>query len=1207
MRKSSGLRKIVSMFMVLALVLSSAVICAVQTVAATASNGNGGTAYAGAGTNTFAADMPLTEIYFVAKPFESDPYSVEITSGKDTLLKLYGKKVQILGSALEHNSLTNGFGTDTKKAIYVSTYKDAAILPDGTVKDVVIQFEVTSVMTAKYATGTASTDNVPLPGATTIHNNHHNDKGVSLSTATSGGTGIDNTFFGISVEQKIIITVDGAGEFVVPFYGYNQNRSSAGSYRALKNVHQNGVGYNASIETLKLEDSSNIFYPANTDSYRTTETITEGGTQKVLFVQRGGTEEMYNSNGGGSAGGDGDGYVSGFATVGQSGFTATSIAPCGQNADSSFANNEYIALGDLIHRIWSGSGEGGKIETGKSGSGTDLPGGSFTGEIPFGFPEPSDPTAGDTLRRYVVPDAKSGVTYTMTPESGYILDRIVVDGYVYEGPNELPATEQTITLASSDGNGTITYSPSGVCTYKFDNANIKDHEIYVTWKKPPTGIDKETYGAKGDAQKGTPTFEKGTEDIPTTGAYTLIDENGDPQTSITIDGEGTYTINSDTGEVTFVPDPNFDGPRGTGVTVQVTDSKGMTATAKYTPNIVDNEETVTKTQKVEYVYEDGSPVLDNSGNPLVKERSKTYTRKGTVDSDTGVVTYPDWTEQSLDEVDSPDITDYTPDKEKVDGGSYTPDNWPDDEVVTYTKNPLPPTGEDDETYGGKGETQTGKPEFTKGSGDIPETGAYTLLDEDGNPVDSITVDGEGTYTIDPDTGEVTFKPEPDFVGDAKGVTVQVTDGNGLTAKATYTPHVVDDEQSSTAKRTITYFYDDGTPVLDENGDPLISVEEKTFTRTGTVDHETGKITWNSWNEENFSEVESPEVQGYTPDKAETPTEEAHPGDDISERVIYLKNHDIQETEEKTITRVIKYRYIDENGEEAFADVNQVMRFSRVKTTDPVTGEVTYGNWIPDKDILEEVKSPTITGCTVDKESIGSLTIDPNAYKDGEEIVEFVIYTKNSESKPEPKPETIWVTYVDTDGTTIYLEKTTVVKASEGETQQEPNAPKNPTKDGYTFKGWTRTVDEAGNITYTAIWEEIKPEPTPTSKPQPEPQPDSDPQPEPKTIWVTYIDSDGSVYKVKTDFAKGNAEPPAPVAPTKNGYIFKGWDRSVDAEGNITYIAKWEEVKPEPKKEPEIATGDKSDMVIWVGSFIFAAIGALAITYNHKRARRVRAR
>ena len=70
----------------------------------------------------------------------------------------------------------------------------------------------------------------------------------------------------------------------------------------------------------------------------------------------------------------------------------------------------------------------------------------------------------------------------------------------------------------------------------------------------------------------------------------------------------------------------------------------------------------------------------------------------------------------------------------------------------------------------------------------------------GQPTDetTVTVAGEGTYTIDPTTGAVTFTPEKDFVGTATGVKVQatatITNADGktstITSDASYTPTVV---------------------------------------------------------------------------------------------------------------------------------------------------------------------------------------------------------------------------------------------------------------------------------------------------------------------------------------------------------------------------------------------------------------------------------
>ena len=646
------------------------VFSSVFVISAASKNGKGGTAYAGAETNDFAAEMPLSEIYFVAEKFFTDPDTIEITEGEGTILQIDDEKeVQILAAALVHNHETNDFDTATKNAKYKSTYKDAAILPDGSKKDVVIEFEVTKVMTAKAPKNSESTDDVEIPETTTIHNNHTNDKGVNLVVSTPGGTGITNTYFGISVEQKITINVDGTGDFVVPFYGFNQNRNNSGSYTALRKVHgstKGEDGYEGSIETLIIDDSDYIYYPDDTDSYRT---VDNGN-----FIQRGGTEELYNANSGGGAGGDGDGYRSGFATIGQNGFTATSISACGEDKSKSYGNNEYIALGDLIHRIWSGSGPNGKIETGKQGTGTDLPGGSFPDDIPEGRPE-----GVDDLKRYVVPDGKTNVTYTMTPDDGYFADKVSVDGETKKIPMDQPVGT-TWTFAA----GILKHEGNDVYTFTFTNPNAEDHNVYVTWRTTPAADDVVSFGPRGETQTGTPIFKPAEGKSFNSGDFILIDENGDEVDSITVPGEGKYTINKETGEVTFVPEPDFVGP-ARGVTVRGTQDDGQTVTATYTPTVVDNEQTVTKTQNITYYYDDGTPVLDDNGNPLVETRTHTYTRKGTVNPLTGEVTWDEWTSKDFDDVISPDIDGYLPDKDKVDGGSFTPDNWPEDEKVVYSK------------------------------------------------------------------------------------------------------------------------------------------------------------------------------------------------------------------------------------------------------------------------------------------------------------------------------------------------------------------------------------------------------------------------------------------------------------------------------------------------------------------------------------------
>ena len=92
-----------------------------------------------------------------------------------------------------------------------------------------------------------------------------------------------------------------------------------------------------------------------------------------------------------------------------------------------------------------------------------------------------------------------------------------------------------------------------------------------------------------------------------------------------------------------------------------------------------------------------------------------------------------------------------------------------------------------------------------------------------------------------------------------------------------------------------------------------------------------------------------------------------------------------------------------------------------------------------------------------------------------------------------------------------------------------------------------TVDAEGNVTYTAVWFEEK---------------------EPEEFWVTYVDEDGTVYLEKTTVKKGDKEPDQPKV-SKDGYIFGGWNRIVDKDGNVTYTAVWFKAEnPDNPENPE---------------------------------------
>ncbi|MCG8152701.1 hypothetical protein GUY44_19620, partial [Pimelobacter simplex] len=61
--------------------------------------------------------------------------------------------------------------------------------------------------------------------------------------------------------------------------------------------------------------------------------------------------------------------------------------------------------------------------------------------------------------------------------------------------------------------------------------------------------------------------------------------------------------------------------------------------------------------------------------------------------------------------------------------------------------------------------------------------SLTLLDGAGNPVSTVSVPGEGVYTVE--DGKIVFTPEPDFTGTATPVDYRIADVNGTTADSTY--------------------------------------------------------------------------------------------------------------------------------------------------------------------------------------------------------------------------------------------------------------------------------------------------------------------------------------------------------------------------------------------------------------------------------------
>ena len=344
----------------------------------------------------------------------------------------------------------------------------------------------------------------------------------------------------------------------------------------------------------------------------------------------------------------------------------------------------------------------------------------------------------------------------------------------------------------------------------------------------PTAEEATSIKPQGQVQKGTVTFTAGSELTPiVTSKTTLLDENNQPAEEVPAkspEGKviGKYTLNKDTGEVAFTPDPAVPYAGDVvPVTVRGEDTNGSQVTTTYTPSIIpvnpsanpaksEGPQGVEQTGTVEFIpgnpnKEPESPapinkstitLLDKSGNPA---ETVTVTKDG---KEIGVYSLvKDENGVPTGEVKfTPTDKTYVGEVEPVTVQAKDTNSTVAKTTYTPKFTGVTPTGTPVESTGIQGKTQEGTPKFTEGDVKVPikidETQPATFY----NPVTKepiaeteipATKDGKevGKYTIDPKTGKVTFKPNKDFTGTPDPVTVQAKDANGTPTTATYTPTV----------------------------------------------------------------------------------------------------------------------------------------------------------------------------------------------------------------------------------------------------------------------------------------------------------------------------------------------------------------------------------------------------------------------------------
>ncbi|WP_307772168.1 CshA/CshB family fibrillar adhesin-related protein [Alloscardovia macacae] len=413
-----------------------------------------------------------------------------------------------------------------------------------------------------------------------------------------------------------------------------------------------------------------------------------------------------------------------------------------------------------------------------------------------------------------------------------VTDTLTTDPVIVDG-------EGTYTINPDTGDVTFTPVASYVGTRSIfvrattSTGVVSEKAEYKVTVKPleVTSEPVESEGKKGEKQTRTPKFTppqapKGTS-ISTTPDYVFEDGT----TKKVVDKQGTFTLDPKSGEVTFQPVPEFVGSADL-VTVKATytltavdkTTVPLMATATYTPKVllprlkgseVSSKDIQGRKQErtVTFTLDDGSVIAPSAQYPakLVDPRTRGVTDELTTDALDGERKVGTYTiEPSTGHVTfQPDVTYAgTPQPARVSltaKAGEDKDGQPvlaDEARGTYAPDVIPVAlaHTDKETSGVQGTVQTGRPEFSAedGDGKTVDFTRYALLDPStGTEVPAsapVTLDGVGTYRIDPATGEVTFTPVAAYVtatdgSNATHVTVRAFTATGMSEDAVYTPRV----------------------------------------------------------------------------------------------------------------------------------------------------------------------------------------------------------------------------------------------------------------------------------------------------------------------------------------------------------------------------------------------------------------------------------
>ena len=415
-------------------------------------------------------------------------------------------------------------------------------------------------------------------------------------------------------------------------------------------------------------------------------------------------------------------------------------------------------------------------------------------------------------------------------------------------------------------------------------------------------------------------------------------------------------------------------PKSEGTPVNPNKSNGP----KYPAGLEEKDLNKTVTRTITYVYEDGTPVLNEDETPKTVTQEAKFTREAKVNLVTGEVTYGDWTpEQDLAEVKSPVVKGFLADKASVAAVNVTGNSEDIKEVVTYTPlgswvpnipgqptNPIKyPNDKDNPTKPG-----TDKPVLPYVPGMTPKDGNEQPL----KPVDP--QDPTKGYII-PDIPNDPSQDTPiNYVKDTQKAKTTFVDEKGNPIPGV---EGITEEGDSDAPLTKEADVKAKIAELEDKGYELVS---NTYPENGKFDNDTNT-------DQEFKVTLKEKEVTVTPDQPKTPGTPVDPNNPEGPKYpAGLEEKDLN----KTVTRTITYVYADGtpvlNEDKTPKVVTQEVKFTRTAKVNLVTKEVTYGDWSEAQD-LAEVTSPVVKGFLADKVTVPATKVTANS----ENTTEVVTY------------------------------------------------------------------------------------------------------------------------------------------------------------------------------------------------------------------------